>query len=355
MNIIKMRNAVRSNKNKNDNTMRLPVIPGISQECLLDNIVIGVAGFASRLFGCCEHSGMFFPYRDFKRKQIYDPNGKPVGRLLDYTGEWNQLPGAAVHAYVPNGWWLRDKLRILTLVVGEHNALALCNIGETDRYNIQDGLEISRTAVLGLTSVFGFHQHQGEDGSGFALVPELQAALKICRPNKVVLAHDRFSCLDIDLSIAAVRLKSLLPNREVAVFPYSVNEPAAMVDALELMGREFELWSANRLHDAVIVSSAMTPETLAYIMLKKQLPFFWQRWAYDMGLHSHLRYFLSRTNGPFRQQVIDLLLMEPLDGWPNSMSSTIRSWGLETTTAKKEPMANHDTLGAKLFKKADVL
>lgn len=332
------------------------IIPAISKSYRKENNVLRVnASNAFDICGC-SYSGLYFPYRDFKGKLVFDPNRQEVGRLLDESGQWHQRPGMGVHAYVPSSWWLHDKLRILTLVVGEDNALALSNIGDIDRYNIQDGLDAFRTAVLGLTSVFGFHQTKGDEEARFALVPELQRALEICQPDKVVLANDRFSSLDIDLSIAAVRLKSLLPAREVAVFPYALNEPATIVDSLELMGQEFELWSANRFDNAIKVPSEMTPETLAYVMLKKQMPFIWQRWAYDLELQPRLHSFLRRTEGTFRQQVIDLLLVEPVDGWPNNMASMIPSWTKEdaTTQLPDERPAVPDASGVKLSRKAEI-
>jgi hypothetical protein len=169
------------------------------------------------------------------------------------------------------------------------------------------------STALGLTSLYGFVQPHNDNATEFTLMPEISAAAAKCPPLGVAFVGDNHSGLDVDTSIAAVRLAKLLPRCPVGVLLLDVNEPKDIVDCRALLGPDFESWFKAKLNSPTIVPAAITPETLAYILLKRQLPFLVQRWPYDRALRDQVGGFLMRTKGDFRLHVIDLL-DETLDG-----------------------------------------
>lgn len=231
---------------------------GITPQFLMQNQVrLVTADEAQQLCGC-PVAGVFFPYRNLRNGELvplFDPAEQPFGRLrkLKVTtgGKYHQRAGTSVHAYLPVNILERGDLKDLAAIEGGKKALSLSDPNH----------KFSRPAV-GLTGFYGFQSGRKEDEDP-KLVPELEALMRLLRPQRIQFIGDSDTAFNYQFFQAVVRLRLLLPDVELVLPRIPLDEPKGIDDCREKHGGKFERFYCRLVDGAVEVDAEDTVDDLA--------------------------------------------------------------------------------------------
>ena len=225
--------------------------PGISREFLHQHDVRHVDEIEADSLVGYKAPGLIIPYPGLFTRELVI-NGKQFCRLrLDNPtprAKYISPPGSGCQVYVPQG---APFTVILVICEGEFKALALCECG------------IRAVGIGGINSAL----------PGGQLHPDLQKILKRYKPNTIYYLGDSDTCFIYAFSREAAKLAKVLPGDCHLLLPrIPLNYPNGIDDCRESLGTEFRSFWENIVKNAVPVSRQDTPQTVARILVVRELP-----------------------------------------------------------------------------------
>ena len=284
--------------------------PGVSPQYLEANGVRHVSKTEAQGLVGCPEEGLLLPYylpEGEGRVSVHDPTDTPFFRLrkegVASGYKYHQPAGTQVHSYLPVNWLPGCADRVLNLVEGEFKGLSL-----TDPAN---GFV---APTVSLTGFYSFHLKREEDESPRP-TPELAMALGIAKPERVNFVGDNDTTANFDFSIAACRMREMLPNVQVFLPRISLVDPKGVDDCRQQYGPKFERWFRTLEEDAIEVTSDLTPDLLSLKLIERALPTI-------VGLPLILKSLLtekfaklaSRVGDAAREQLIQMRLCSTIRG-----------------------------------------
>lgn len=235
--------------------------PGISSNYLSENDIREVTSEEAAGLVGLQSAGLWIPYRTAVGNPIHDPAGAPFGRLRradvkDGGHKYHQRAGTEVHSYIPRNFQPAAAGAQLIVVEGEFKAIALTDPAAGATY-----------PAVGLSGFWGFHRKR-QDQEPLMFTPELASVSQQQAWSSIVYLGDTDTAINFDFSLAAIRLREMLPRTiELLVPTVPLNEPKGIDDVREVRGGKFSRWFDDLLADALKIDRQTACE-LAIARLK---------------------------------------------------------------------------------------